>query len=228
MAMNFTTADSKTAIKNIVQQLQRSLASDKPVLWLVSGGSAVAAQVTVMQQLSQSVPDTLANLTILPVDERYGPAGHADSNSEQMRRAGFAPEPATWVDVLGEGGTLSETLEHYETLVEDSFARAKTVVATLGLGADGHTAGVLPDSPAVLDSTATVIGYNWSDFERMTLGLAQLQQIDQAFVLAYGDTKCSALQRLHDNQDLLSSLPAKVLYDIPSVTVYNDCLESEG
>ena len=226
--MKFTKTDVKIATEDITKALQEALGKGSPVLWLVSGGSAVTTQVAVMERLSRTLPDKLANLTILPVDERYGAPGHSDSNSEQMRLAGFAPETATWVDVLRGGGTISETLEQYKTLVEDSFAKAKLVIATLGLGADGHTAGILPDSPAVLDTTTTVIGYDWSDYMRMTLGLAQLTQIDRAFVLAYGDAKCPALQRLHDNQEVISSLPAKVLYDIPTVTVYNDCIESEG
>ena len=227
MAMNFSKSDSKTAIENIFQQIQRSLASGAPVLWFVSGGSAIQIQTAIMQKLSQDVPDTLTQLTIMPVDERYGPVGHADSNGAQMRQAGFAAGRARWIDIL-DGETLDETLAHYEALVDENFARAKTVIATLGLGPDGHTAGVLPDSPAAYDTTSTVIGYNWSDYTRMTLGLAQLRQIDRAFVLAYGDAKCAALQRLHDNQEVISTLPAKVLYDIPRVTVYNDCLESEG
>ena len=226
--MQFTKSTLDIAVEDITRALQKALSNGSPVLWLVSGGSAVPTQVAVMRQLSQNTPEVLANLTVIPVDERYGDPGHAASNSEQMRQAGFTPGAATWVDVLSEASTMSETLERYEALVEDSFAQAKTVIATFGLGADGHTAGVLPDSPAVLDSTATVIGYDWSDYTRLTLGLAQLQHIDQAFVLAYGEAKCPALQRLHDNQESLSSLPASVLYDISTVTVYNDCIMSEG
>ncbi len=226
--MQFTKERPATATEAITKALQEALQHGSPVLWLVSGGSAIPIQVACMKKLTQKVPDMLAHLTIVPVDERYGPAGHIDSNAEQMRQAGFDPGLATWFDILGEGGSLSETLARYETVVEDSFAQAKTVIATLGLGPDGHTAGVLPDSPAVVDSTATVIGYNWSDYTRMTLGLAQLQQIHAAYVLAYGDSKCEALQRIRDNQEPLSALPAKVLYDIPTVTVYNDCIESEG
>lgn len=226
--MIFSRIQQADAATHSAYTIQNELAKDRTVLWLVSGGSAIPIQVAIMQRLAVEVPAKLANLTILPIDERYGLASHADSNSEQMRQAGFEPGPAKWFDILQGGGSLRETLERYEALVEDSFAQAKTVIATFGLGADGHTAGILPDSPAALDSAATVIGYDWSDFKRMTLGLAQLQQIDRAFVLAYGEAKCAALRRLHDNQDPLSSLPAKVLYDIPSVTVYNDCIESEG
>ena len=216
-----------SAITHVAHTIERELANNRAVLWLVSGGSAVAIQVAIMQQLSRDVPDTLTNLTIIPVDERYGPVWHANSNSAQMRQAGFNPGSAKWFDVLDAGSTMSETLERYEELVEDSFARAKVVIATLGLGVDGHTAGVLPDSPAALDSTSTVIGYEWSDYTRMTLGLAKLRQIDDAFVFAYGEAKRDALRRISESQEPLSSLPAKVLYGIPTVTVYNDCITSE-
>lgn len=195
------------------------------MLWFVSGGSCVPAQVNIMQQLVTSHAE-LANLTILPVDERFGAYGHSNSNSEQMRQAGFKPGAATWVDVLEKNLPFDETVDHYSKVVHDALC-ARTVIATLGMGPDGHTAGLLPDSAAIEDTVSTVIGYNWSDYTRMTTGIAPLLKINTVYVLAYGESKQTALTRLRTNTEPLEILPAKLLYDIPSVTVYNDYITTE-
>ncbi|MCA9327574.1 6-phosphogluconolactonase [Candidatus Saccharibacteria bacterium] len=225
--MHFSTERVELAVGAPASAVATELQAGKRVLWLVSGGSAVGAQVQIMYRLGVACGDFLENLHILPVDERYGPVGHADSNSEQMRKAGFNPAAANWHDVLT-GSSMQDTVHAYGQLAEKLYDDAAAVIATLGLGPDGHTAGVLPHSPATNDPNSSVVGYEWSDHQRMTLDLSLLREIDQAFVLAYGETKETAIQRLVANTEPLVDLPAKVLYDIPTVTVYNDFVESEG
>jgi 6-phosphogluconolactonase/glucosamine-6-phosphate isomerase/deaminase len=224
--MKFTTVSTQESIAAISDSLQRLLASGKKVLWLTSGGSAIQAQVAIMTTLREVIPDALTNLIILPVDERYGGYGHEMSNSAQMRAAGFNPGAAAWHDVLIDNLPMAETVQAYATLAEDAFAQAEVVVATLGMGPDAHTAGLLPGSPAVTDTTSTVVGYSWTDYERLTLGIPVLLQIDTAWLLAYGDAKKEALERLHTNADPIERLPAKILYDIADATVYNDFINT--
>jgi len=226
--MKFVTEGVEQASQAIFANISGRLRDGKTVLWLVSGGSAVASQVQIMQQLQAALPQALANLTVLPVDERYGVKSHESSNTFQMQTAGFSPGAAYWPDILEGNLPLSETVSHYSMVASDALAAAEYVVATLGMGADGHTAGILPGSPAVTDTTSTVVGYSWSDYERMTLGVPALLQIDAAYVLAYGESKKSALERLYKNDEPVELLPAKILYDLPVVTVYNDYIESEG
>ena len=179
-----------------------------------------------MKHLRDDASDWLGKLTILPVDERYGEYGHENSNSTQMRAAGFEPGDATWHDVLKKNLPMPETVSYYAELAENAFATTATVVATLGMGPDAHTAGILPGSPAVTDTTSTVVGYSWSDHERMTLGIPMLLKIDSAFLLAYGEAKKEALERLRKNKEPVEELPAKILYDITDVTVYNDFIQT--
>jgi 6-phosphogluconolactonase/glucosamine-6-phosphate isomerase/deaminase len=122
---------------------------------------------------------------------------------------------------------LDDTVEYYRHLVENAFACAASVIGVFGLGEDGHTAGVKPGSPAVPDTAATVVGYDSPPFVRLTLTPQQLVQTNAAFVLAYGESKLETLQRLQQNSDSLEELPAKLLYDIQEVYVYNDQIRSE-
>ncbi|QQS19591.1 6-phosphogluconolactonase [Candidatus Saccharibacteria bacterium] len=224
--MKYSTEGIDLAKAEIATVLAGELKSGKRLLWLVSGGSCVAVQVDVMKRLREAAPDKLSLLTILPVDERFGRHGHENSNSAQMQKAGFKPEKAKWLDVLNKNQPMAETVSYYAQLAEDAMAEADVVVATLGMGADAHTAGLLPESPALTDTVSTVVGYSWSDFARMTLGVPMLLKINHAWVLAYGETKKESLKRLQRNAESVEHLPAKILYDLASVTVYNDYIQT--
>ncbi|PID30563.1 hypothetical protein CSA80_01150 [Candidatus Saccharibacteria bacterium] len=224
--MRFSKQAVAVAVEDITDCIASALNGEKTVLWLTSGGSCVDAQVRVMKRLRESVSSRLVNLSILPVDERYGVCGHADSNSEQMRQAGFAPDAAVWHDVLAGNLPFAETIDAYTEQAQAAFAAAEVVVATLGMGADGHIAGLLPNSPAVREMASSVVGYAWNDHERMTLGAAVLRQIDHVFLLVYGDTKQTALTRLRANTESFEDLPAKILYDFDDVTIYNEYIQT--
>lgn len=226
--MKFSVRPTGEAEQEVADKILELLQNGS-VTWFVSGGSAIASQAAILQTILQhDTGGTLQRkLTILPVDERYGPYDHADSNSAQLRSVGFEPGAAQWHDVLEHGSSLEGVRHVYAELVERSLVQ-DTLVATLGMGADGHTAGILPDSPALADTQEPVIAYPWTDYTRLTTSLRVLRQLQAAYVLAYGDAKHDALLKLQSRQDDLSAVPALVLYDVPSVTVYNSFIESEG
>ena len=70
--MKFTTQPPGAAIRTISETIVASLQLNKPVLWLTSGGSAINAQIAVLDQVLSATPDSMQFLTIIPVDERYG------------------------------------------------------------------------------------------------------------------------------------------------------------
>jgi 6-phosphogluconolactonase/glucosamine-6-phosphate isomerase/deaminase len=210
------------AVQAIAATLCSALEAGQRTLWLVSGGSNIAAEVAVMQRLQVHAAAALSGLTILPMDERYGQPGHDDSNTEQLRRAGFEPGPAAWVDVLARNLPLTETVAYYDELVSSALAEASAVISQFGLGSDGHVAGILPGSPACTDDPATVAGYEWRDYTRLTLTAEALKRTTTGYVLAYGEQKRTALERLQTNGESFADLPAKVLYDLPEVYVYTD------
>lgn len=227
--MKFIREGSECAVQAMTERIVEELQVGHTVLWLVSGGSNVAPQCHVMTGLGQScTPEQLSQLTIMPVDERYGPNGHADSNYEQMRQAGFEPGTARWIDVLAGNTSFDVTVRQYDEALRQSYSTADIVVATLGLGTDAHTAGVLPGSPAVEPTDHFVVGYAWTDYQRMTASLMALRRIATVWLLAYGEAKAGALRRLYDNAEPLRDLPSVLLYELPEVYVYNDAIESEG
>lgn len=216
------------AVIDVAAKLAAQITQHKKALWFVSGGSAIDIQVDIMHQLNKSHERYLGNLTIIPVDERYGSFDHKHSNAAQLGQAGFNPTPALWIDVLSNNLSFEQTISQYNALAKKLIEKSDYIIATLGLGSDGHTAGILPHSPALEAGEATIIGYIWDDYQRMTISPTVFMRIDTAYVFAYGDKKQEALQRLFDNSEDVSELPAKLLYDVGSVTVYNDYINSEG
>ncbi len=226
--MKFTRDGEAGAVRSIAGRICKGLHEGKHVVWLISGGSNIAPELAVMQLIKKQAGDALSSLAIIPIDERYGKAGHADSNTQQLRVAGFDPGAATWVDVLARNLSFAETVDFYNDATRVSLENAAVIIGQIGLGNDGHIAGILPGSPAIEALDKVVIGYEWDDYMRMTLTPSALRKVQIAYVLAYGESKAGPLKRLYENNEAFAELPAKLLYEIPEVRIYNNVITSEG
>lgn len=226
--MKFVICTPAEAEADIALRLAHELEAEKRVVWLVSGGSNIHLEVSIMNQLRGRRELQLENLTILPMDERYGRPGHANSNIAQLQKNGFVAGAVDLIDILAHDVYFEETLSYYDDAVSEALALAHVVVGQFGLGQDGHIAGILPASPACDEDYATVTGYEWDDYVRLTLSPRALSEVSVAYVAAFGASKTLALQRLRQADEPLDALPARLLYEIPEVYVYNDTIESEG
>ena len=225
--MRFVREQQSAAIDALASAINDALQENKRVLWLTSGGSNIAASVEIMSKLQVSAKGRLGGLAVMPMDERYGLSGHEDSNVAQLISGGFEAGEATLIDVLVHNLSLDETIDFYSQVAGTALNNAVAIIGQYGIGPDGHIAGVLPGSLATEPTELTVVGYKWKDYTRMTLTPFALQKTTSAYVLAYGQNKTTAVKRLYDNKEPLVDLPAKLLYDIANVQVYNDSIESE-
>ena len=225
--MKFIIDTRRNAEEIIANQINKKLNKNEHVLWLVCGGSNIQSESVIMKKIREKSEEYLPHLTILPMDERYGAPGHVDSNFKQMKDAHFEPGNAQWQDVLARNLSLNETVNFYQNLIEKAFANNTYSIGVFGLGADGHTAGVLPKTIAALQTKPNVVGYQSPPYIRMTLSPQFLARVDTAFVLVYGDDKKEALERLKKNTDTVDVLPSKLLYQIPEAYVYNNLIEQE-
>lgn len=222
--MRFIKGSSDDAAKYIAERIRTLLANDKSVLWLVSGGSNTFIQTEAMTM----IPDSLSkNLTIMPVDERYGPHNHPNSVSAQLRKANFDPKHAEWVDILEESLDLDGTIRLINQLIAREIAMDDYIFATLGMGADGHTAGILPHSPA-LSCTDFAMYYKGPDFMRITLCADTIAaHCDEIVLSAFGKKKHNALHKLAETDDQREVVPAMLLKEVRNTTVFNDIIEGD-
>lgn len=208
--------NSQPVVEYLVKILKEKLTGGQKVLWLVPGGSAIGVAAEVSQQLRGI---NLTNLIVTLTDERYGPVGHPDSNWQQLHDADFHLPGATMVPVL-HGHTPEETTTEFARHLQEYCQGAAYCIGFFGIGPDGHTAGVLPGSPAV---TAN----EWAEyyvvpaFQRITMTPPAIAALSEAVVYAMGDAKLEALNNLQ--QELSVEVqPAQILKKVPKLTVFND------
>jgi len=214
---------AENGVAKLSERLNQELKRGKKVLWLVCGGSSIPLEVRAMAQVPQELQH---NLTLALTDERYGEFGHPDSNWQQLDEAGFQPGDATSIPTLVPHLSLVETCETYEHNIATALAGADIVIAQFGIGADGHIAGALPDSPAITEDRL-VAGYDAGNFTRVTLTPPALRQITVAYAFVYGDAKRETLQNLQDKNLPLKKQPAQILKQLPETYIYNDVLKKD-
>ena len=221
--VHFIHADASEGRHALLGDLCERLRSGQRTLWLVPGGSNIPIVAAVMRQ----IPDELTPLlTVLLTDERYGDVGHPDSNAHQLRQAGFDPKQGTFLPVLT-GADLAPTVAAYERTIQEQFAANDVYIGQSGIGADGHIAGILPDSPAAHEEQAFVYGYPTGSYTRITLTFPALRRLSSAYCFVYGDTKRQALTQLQSQDLPLTVQPSQILKYIPQAYVYNDQVDPQ-
>jgi 6-phosphogluconolactonase/glucosamine-6-phosphate isomerase/deaminase len=217
--MQFVKTDSwAPGTQLLIDRLTTALSTGQKVLWLVPGGSNIAAVIKVMQALT---PDLTAHLTITLTDERYGVEGFADSNAAQLLAQGFDTKQAVWLPVLVGDRSLAETRLAYEVTIRQALNNVDTVIGQFGIGPDGHICGILPGSPATA-SPDMVAAYEAPSFTRVTLTAHALKHLNVAVAMVFGDDKHEALLRLRDETIPYVDQPSQILKELPEAYVYND------
>jgi 6-phosphogluconolactonase len=150
------------------------------------------------------------NVHIVQVDERVAPAGDPDRNLAHLRESllDHAPLPPGHIHAMPvEAPDLNRAAHEYAaTLQEVSGAPPALDLVHLGLGADGHTASLVPGDP-VLDVTGADVAVTrpYQGRRRMTLTFPIINRSRRILWLVTGREKARALVRLRDKDP---SIPA--------------------
>lgn len=137
---------------------------------------------------------------IFQVDERVAPAGHADRNLTYLAQAlAHAPLPPEQIHPMPvEADDLTAAADQYATkLAALAGSPPELDLVHLGLGADGHTASLVPGDPVleVVDRDVAITG-EYQDRRRMTLTYPLLNRARKILWLATGASKAPMLARL--------------------------------
>jgi 6-phosphogluconolactonase len=205
--------DTATVVDEISRKLNDYL-SRGHVLLLLSGGSAIALEIDILKCLTNK-----SRLTLTLNDERYVPVGHKDSNWQQLLESGLDKLDVDGLSVL-HGRDFKTTAADFSRLLSQAHNQYDYIVVILGMGSDGHTSGILPQSPAI-DAKGYAASYTATDYQRITNTFKFLRQADEAFVYAAGEAKQAQIDKL--SQDIpLAEQPMQIIKQIPRVTFYND------
>ncbi len=168
------------------------------------------------------------------VDERFGKPMHERSNELMIGRSqllGYLTgRQIPFTRILGANRDLAGAASAYEERFRDLLSRFPVSVAILGVGADGHVAGILPDRPGHAnpvfspadrdrlvsysigspDATLSQAGASEWHGPRVTLTVRALTSISTLIVIAFGDRKRQALSQLFTD-GAVEDLPARFL-----------------
>ena len=141
------------------------------------------------------------NVHIVQVDERIAPAGDADRNLTHLRESllSHAPLPPEQIYAMPvESSDLDAAAKAYTcTLEKICGAPPMLDLAHLGLGADGHTASLIPGDSvlAVADRDVALTGI-YQKRRRMTLTYPLLNRARRILWVVTGAEKVEMLVRL--------------------------------
>jgi 6-phosphogluconolactonase len=140
---------------------------------------------------------------VLQVDERVAPAGDPDRNLTHLRESLLERAPLRSEQIYAmpvESDDLQAAVSSYAaTLRQVAGSPAVLDLVHLGLGADGHTASLVPGD-AVLDvsNAAVALTGPYQGRRRMTLTYPVLNHARRVLWVVTGAEKAGMLMRLRD------------------------------
>lgn len=215
-----TTTNIEEAATFLSISVLEKLKMGKSVLLFLTGGSSIAVGIKFAEILKENKEKDLFNkLTITLTDERYGPVDHFNSNYFQLIEKGFNVREAKIIPILIDDDR-NITTEKFNFILNQEFISADYKIGMFGIGTDGHTAGILPESGAV-NSSNLVYSYETPIFSRITITPKAIEKLDEAVVWAQGEDKWKVIENLKTDIDIIKQ-PAQILKKVPLLTIFTD------
>lgn len=217
------------------QALRRAVlqARKRPVLLLVSGGSSLCLLDFI------KVPAGV-DVTVGLIDERVSERS-ADRNvtglkKSRLYKASIASGRAHFIDPTPKRGesaarAAGRVARGYGAWLKEHPGGA--VIGTLGIGADGHSAGIFPMPKnrsrfnRLFRGNRLFLSYHVPKrlnphTHRQTSTITMLEKLDYALVFALGDEKKEALQGILKRSGSLAATPARVIKRIRTAHIYTN------
>jgi 6-phosphogluconolactonase len=207
--LNVDVLDTADAVANRAAQAIAALAREAieargRFLFAVSGGHTPWVMLRALAAAEIPWPA----MRIFQVDERVAPPGHADRSLTHLKESLLEHAPLRPQQILAmpvEAEDLSRAAAEYaQTLERECGSPAVLDLVHLGLGADGHTASLVPGDPVlnVCDKDVAMTG-PYQARRRMTLTYPAINRARQVLWVVTGAEKVQTLHRLlHRDADI--------------------------
>jgi 6-phosphogluconolactonase len=164
----------------------------------VSGGQT---PLKMLDTLSKRDDIPWRNVYVAQVDERIAPAGHTDRNLTHLRECLFEHSPLLHERIYAmpvEHTVLAAAAAKYARTIEEIAGFPPVLdLVHLGLGADGHTASLIPNDNVINVAEKDVaITEAYQGYRRMTLTYPILNRARRILWIITGGEKAKMLSRL--------------------------------
>lgn len=223
-------ATMSAVARRILDVVQAQPADVTPVVGLCGGRSVGALLGALSTELQHRRHDVVRRLQLFMVDERLVPLTDAQSNYGALARESFDPLVAAGVlrrDQLHPFVADPTASDHGCGGYTREFNQygGRFTVVVLGVGEDGHVAGLFPRHPVL--QRAEPVFFSFYDSPkppagRMTAGLTLVRGAQLGVVLALGEGKREAWQRMLQAKTELEECPAVLVRELPEALVVTD------
>ena len=206
-------------------------ADTSPTLLLLSGGSALEILTyTILQGRTE-------NLTVMIVDERFD-KNPEENNFSRIQKTNFY-ERATKAGThfINTSWGTAESVEALGILMDSALKSwvsehsRGVIYMTLGIGTDGHTAGIMPFpedhqkfNTLFNDQTTLAVGYDASGKNpiplRATITFPFMRFAKATIVYAVGANKKEPLLKALSSDGVLAETPARIFNELENLTLY--------
>lgn len=207
-------------------------ALEKPVLLLLSGGSAL----DVVDLFSDSIFSS--KLTVGVVDERYSRDETINNFLQLQKKAVYERMIAQGAQSINSVPYENEVLADFAERIDTAWKNWKKenpqggIIALMGMGPDGHTAGIMPYEgeeetigKMFTGTDAWVAGYDAGNKNkyprRVTSTFSFLRhEVDETIVYIAGEDKEEAFNKVMQPSGSLSATPARIFREMKSVRIF--------
>ena len=154
-------------------------------------------------------------------DERCVPPEHADSNFRLAEEELLSKVPIPQKNISRMRGEIepNEAAKEYGLHLKEIFGEGGLDLVLLGMGADGHTASLFPNSPALLETKHRCVahfvensttGKSW----RITLTAPFLNQSAEILIMVTGEEKAAVFKAIMTGPSDPTRLPVQMIHPV--------------
>lgn len=197
-------------------------------LVLLSGGSTVNLYGRLADFIKSSAGD-FGFLTFAQADERFRPENNDDINAKVIAGTGLneaCKQKGIKFFTVSQNPGFEDSVSEYNVNMTKLFKENTYKTAILGIGPDGHTAGLLPGHRMNWERQDMAVGYEnvGSYKKRITLTPYAIRQLDLATVVAKGPEKQEALSKIFGEVKLTDTdkFPGLIIREIKEADLFTD------
>lgn len=200
-----------SAVSKIIEKY-----SGTPVLFLVSGGSALE----ILKYLPEDFPD---RVTVSVTDDRFSDDPKINNFTQIMKL-----NARHWIDTRPiTGETVEDAGRRFDTALKAWRGNNPTgkIVITQGIGLDGHTVGMMPGC-IFNDPAVWAVGYDCGNKNnyplRVTTTMPFLRMVDDSVLFVCGENKREALLGTLSKEGSLATTPARIIHEMKHCLLFTD------